>query len=140
MSWSPSKCHFSSVSKASLSFLILCFLFSFIFHFSFTFNFLQISTLWTISYCRCHFFVFFPIVLYPFPLFPLYTNSFDFYFICFVFCSEKYSVNSFTSLLFSFFPFSLSSGIIYLCLPSRSTNDKDNLFLEANLLWFVFFV
>lgn len=66
-----------------------------------------------------------------FPLFiPLYTNSVDFLFSA---LKNVLLTLSLPFLLF-FFPFSLSSGVIYLWLPSRLTNDK-----EPKLLWFVFF-
>lgn len=121
------------ISKLSLSFLTLCFLFWFLPLFPFLLIFCRCTphALQNIAYVSSS---------SSFPLFiPLCTNSLDFYFS--LFCSEEYCVKSlpFTSLPLCFFPFSLSSGINYLCLPYRSTNYKESLPLEANLLWLVFF-
>lgn len=129
VSWSLSKCHFSSLHFLAFSFLShICFLFLFLSLFFFTFNFLQNHTPYPTSYCSCHFFFFFSIVH------SLFTNSFWLLLFCFLLWRVFYQISYFSFIFLPsiFFPV---GWIISACPAVPLTVRRVCIWKQT---WFVF--
>ena len=122
VSWSPSKCHFSTLHFQAFSFLSHFMLYVFISPFCFLY--FKISLVAYSMYCIILLMLLLSLLSHcssPFVLI-LSASTFLFSALKSVLSTNFLSLSSFHFSSTFLFPFSLSSGINDICLPRRSTN------------------